>query len=189
MENLTNTTQLIRRYQGGDIAAREELLSRYLPLLKRWARGRLPQYARDLSDTDDLVQVTFMRAINRLDSFESERPGAFLGYLRTILLNLVREELRRRKTSPGAISLRESLPSPGPSAIEEMVGAQTLAAYEKALEGLSETKRLAVLMRVEFDMSYEQIAAELEQPSANATRMMVSRALDAVANELGHVRQ
>jgi RNA polymerase sigma-70 factor (ECF subfamily) len=52
------TVALIRRVRDGDSVARDTLLKRYLPALRRWAHGRLPASARDLSDTDDLVQVT-----------------------------------------------------------------------------------------------------------------------------------
>ena len=36
----------------------DALLRRFLPLLQRWAHGRLPRQMRDLNETDDLVQVT-----------------------------------------------------------------------------------------------------------------------------------
>src|SRR5690606_20789896 len=123
-------------------------------------------------ETDDLVQITFLRALNRLDEFESQRSGAFLAYLRTILMNAVREELRRRQSRPQPTVMSDSLPSLQPSAVEQAIGEQTLQAYEQALLRLPEEKRLGVIMRVEFNMSYEEIAAELERPSINATRMM-----------------
>lgn len=178
---LANTTQLLDAYKSGDQGARDQLVARYLPLLRQWAHGRLPSYGRDLSETDDLVQVTLLRALNQLDRFTPERPGAFLAYLRTILMNLVREELRRKKARPSTTSLEMSLPSDQRSVVEEAVGAEALEAYERALSKLSETKRLAVMMRVEFDMSFPEIASELDQPSANSTRMMVGRALAELA--------
>ena len=45
-----STQQLLHRIRAGDDAARERLLARYLPMLRRWAHGRLPSYARDLGD-------------------------------------------------------------------------------------------------------------------------------------------
>ncbi|MBX3698172.1 MAG: sigma-70 family RNA polymerase sigma factor [Dokdonella sp.] len=182
---LTNTTQLIRGYRDGDLAARDRLFERYLPILRRWAHGRLPAHGRDLAETDDLVQASFLRALGRLEEFEPERPGAFLAYLRTILMNQVREEIRRRGVRAQTSSLLDSLPSPQASLVEQMIGQQTLQTYEQALARLPETKRLAVMMRVEFAMSYEEIASELELPSANATRMMIVRALDELAQALG----
>ena len=177
-ETLSSTTQLLTRYRAGEESAANGLFERYMPILRRWARGRLPSHVRDLSETEDLLQVTFLRALKRLDDFESERPGSFLAYLRTILLNLVREELRRNSRRPASVSMIESLPGQHVSHVEQSIGRERLEAYEKALSKLSEVKRNAVIMRIEFGMSFEEIATELERPSANATRMMVSRALD-----------
>lgn len=182
---LINTTQLIRQFRGGDKTARDQLVERYLPLLRRWAHGRLPRVGRDLSETDDLVQITFIRALNRLGAFESEQPGAFFGYLRTILMNAIRDEMRRRKSRPDSNSLMDSLPSQQVSVVEEIVGSEVLSSYEYALSTLSEEKRLAVIMRVEFELSYGDIASELAQPSANSTRMMVTRAMAEVAEVMG----
>ena len=78
---LESTASLIQRAKKGDGQAREQLAARYLPLLQRWAHGRLPAKARRLQETNDLVQVTLMRALDRLDFFESTREGAFLAYL------------------------------------------------------------------------------------------------------------
>ena len=100
-------------------------------------------------------------------------------------MNQVREEIRRRGVRAQTSSLLDSLPSPQASLVEQMIGQQTLQTYEQALARLPETKRLAVMMRVEFAMSYEEIASELELPSANATRMMIVRALDELAQALG----
>ncbi len=94
------TIALIRRVQAGDADARELLLRRFLPLLQRWAHGRLPRQMRDLNETDDLVQVTLVKALARLDQFESAGPGAFLAYLRQALLNQVRDEIRRHQRRP-----------------------------------------------------------------------------------------
>ncbi|MEM9593763.1 MAG: sigma-70 family RNA polymerase sigma factor [Acidobacteriota bacterium] len=178
---LLSTTLLLRQYRDGEEAAADDLIARYLPILRRWARGRLPRRVRDLSETEDLLQMTFLRALKRLDDFESERPGALLAYLRTILLNLVREEIRRSGRRGREESLQDSQPAPQVSAVERLIGAERLAVYEQALGQLPELKRNAVIMRLEFGMSYQEIAAELERPSANAARMTVSRALDDLA--------
>src|SRR5690606_14000336 len=51
------TELLLRRIREGDDRARQALYDRSLPLLLRWAHGRLPHYARGTSDTEDLVQT------------------------------------------------------------------------------------------------------------------------------------
>ena len=178
---IKSTTMLLRQYREGESQARDELVTRYLPVMQRWARGRLPSYGRDLADTDDLVQVTFMRALNNLGRFDAQRPGAFLSYLRTILVNQVREELRRSRARPLADSISSEQPDTGLSAVELAVGRETVDAYEAALAQLPDEQRDAIIMRVEFGMTFPEIASELDRPSANSVRMLVSRGLTKVA--------
>ena len=174
MSDVHTTTQLLDRIGDGDAAARDALLARYLPRLRAWAHRRLPAHGRDLAETDDL-------ALNHLEDFESRRPGALLAWLRTILMNVVRDEIRHRRRMPEQVPVSESALVGEASAVEAAVGAETMQAYEAGLRRLDEDKRMAVIMRVEFGMGYEEIARELGRPSANATRMMIVRALQELA--------
>jgi RNA polymerase sigma-70 factor (ECF subfamily) len=181
---IESTARLLERVRGGDEIAREDLVARYLPLLRRWSHGRLPRSARDISDTDDLVQVALLRALNKVDGFVPRREGAFLAYLRSIVLNSVRDELRRVARRPGRSPLDERLPTMEPSLVERAIGRETLEVYEAALSTMSETQQEAVIMRIEFGCTYQEIADALGKPSANAARMAVSRALVVLAERM-----
>lgn len=181
---LDSTAYLIERVRGGDDDARDVLFARFLPVLKAWAHRRLPARARDLNETDDLVQVTLLRALRRLPEFEARREGAFLAYLRTILLNSVREEIRRSGRRGTPVELLEDLPDARRSIVEQVSGRQALERYESALAGLPEATQQAVLLRIEFDYSFEQVAAALGSPSAAAARMTVVRALRDLARAI-----
>ena len=50
---LTSTIDLLERFKQGDNQAVDLLVERSLPPLKRWARGRLPQWARGVAETQD----------------------------------------------------------------------------------------------------------------------------------------
>ncbi len=130
-----------------------------------------------MADTDDLVQVSLMRALEHLQDFEPRHEGAFLAYLRRIVLNAVRDELRRAGRRPPRTDLGDSLPQSGPSIVEEAIGRELVEAYEAALAVLPDEQREAVIMRIEFGYTYPEIAEALGRPSANAARMAVSRAL------------
>lgn len=178
---LESTRSLVLRAQGGDGGARERLAERCLPLLRRWARGRLPLHSRDLADTDDLVQTTLLRALENLEVVRVEHAGSFLAYLRTVLLNAVRDEARRT-TRRRELGLTK--PKPGdegevvlPEGLAPAVEPATVLDYERALGTLPELQRQAVVLRLEFGLTYPEIALELEAPSANAVRMMLSRAM------------
>ena len=181
-----STATLLVRVKNGDQLAREQLCSTYLPLLRRWAHGRLPAYARDLAETDDMVQNTLIRAMNKLDSFSSVREGAFLAYLRKILLNNIRMEIRRfsnqndllKQQFDGQDDLYQS------SALEQAIGTEVIEKYESALMKISEQAREAVILRVELGYSYPEIATAIECESANAARMIVARSLYKLAESM-----
>jgi len=179
---------LLQSVRDGDAAARERLAARYLPMLRRWARGRLPQGAREMLDTDDLVQITLLRALEKVEEFEPRREGAFLAYLRRIVLNSVRDEIRRVARRPGRTPLVEELPADGPSLLERAIGREAVEAYEAALATLPEEQQEAVVLRIEFGFTYPEIAEALCRPSANAARMMVSRALVRLAEVMDERR-
>src|SRR6516162_8872170 len=80
------TVDLVERAKAGDSEALNTLFSRFLPALRRWASGRLPRWSRDLMDTDDLVQETVVRAVKRIDRFESRHEGALQAYLRQAIV-------------------------------------------------------------------------------------------------------
>lgn len=182
--NPSATAVLLTRARGGDVEAREELFQRFLPILRRWAHRRLPLHARDLNETSDLVQITLLRALNRIDRFETRGEGAFLAYLRQILLNVVREEIRRSSRRGPHESLHETLASPYASVVERVIGAEQVERYQQALATLSEEQQQAVILRLEFGYTYEQIAEALDKPSTDAARMTVVRALAALARSI-----
>lgn len=183
--DLDSTVSLLARFRAGDEIARDRLLARYLPILRRWAHGRLPNYARQLADTDDLVQITLLRAFNQLGSFEPRGEGGFLLYLRRILLNALRDEIRRWRRAHSSGEPDVDIPDPGRSILEEVIGRDTVERYEAALVELTEEQREAVILRIEFDFKHEQIAEAIGKPTANAARMLVSRALVRVAEIMG----
>jgi RNA polymerase sigma factor (sigma-70 family) len=178
-----STATLLQHVRAGDLTARERLVARYLPMLRAWARGRLPHSARDLNDTQDLVQITLISALQQIDQFEAKHEGAFLAYLRTCLMNSIRMEIRRVGRRGVGEELDE-LALPG-SELSKRLGIEAAIDYERALGKLSPTRRESVILRFEFGMSFAEIAAAMEQPSANAAHMMVSRALLDLARELG----
>ena len=183
-QNEPPSVDLLRRAQEGDAAALDDLCTRYLSPLQRWASGRLPARARDYVDTDDIVQETMMRALTHVEGFEPRHPGAMQAYLRLAVMNRLRDEIRRVDRRPRVVDLDSNLTAAGPSPLENAIGSEALSRYEAALSRLGEEERAAVVARVEMRSSYAQIAAELGKPSPDAARMMVSRALLRLAEEM-----
>lgn len=181
---LEKTAVLLVRARDGDRAARESLALRYYGVLRRFAHGRLPGSARGMVDTDDMVQIAVMRALDRLDSFEPRREGAFLAYLRRILVNQIRDEMRRASRAPMVESVSDSLGDGTPSPLEELVGRESLERFETALARLRDKEREAIILRVELGFSHQEIADALGIRSANAARMFVTRAIATLAERM-----
>jgi len=135
-------------------------------------------------DTDDLVQETVVRAVKRIDQFESRHEGALQAYLRQAIVNRIRDEVRRAKRSPTSSVLDTNQSDPGVSPLEAAIGEEALQRYEAALARLRPEEREAIIARVEMDGSYQDVAQALGKPSADAARMAVSRALVRLAQEM-----
>jgi RNA polymerase sigma-70 factor (ECF subfamily) len=178
------TLDLLRRAQGGDRRALELLSERCMPRMRRWATGRLPGAARGVLDTDDLVQDTFVKAVRNLNTFEPRHEGAFQLYLRQAILNRIRDVARQVARRPEHFQLDGNERARQPSPLDHVVGRDVMDRYEAALDGLSEADQALVVLRLEMDYGYAEIAEAVGKPSANAARMAVSRAIVRLAEEM-----
>jgi RNA polymerase sigma-70 factor (ECF subfamily) len=175
------TAMLLHRIRAGDQDAKSALVARIDPLLKRFARGRVPRQLRAEQDTLDFVQSTWARVLDRIGEFDAREPGAFFSYLRVALVNGLREALRKQKYVGSSSEIQsERLEA-------EAVDPDDWVAWEQALESMEPPVRGLVLMRFEFGMSYGEIGLELGH-SPDAVRMQLTRALAKMA-QLGHVEQ
>ncbi len=186
--SLLATRELLRLAKQGDVRALDQLMSRYLPRLQRWASGRLPPYARSLLDTSDLVQDTLLRVLQGLDRVEVRGPGGFQAYVRQAVLNRIRDEVSWARRRPGPDGVPESLADRLPSPLESAIGADVLERYERGLARLDEEEREMLHLRIELDFDYETIAEMTGRPSRDAARMAVQRALSRLADAMGHER-
>jgi len=179
-----STSTLIERARAGDQQAMERLFDRHRKPLQRWASGRLPQWARDICDTDDLVQETLFRTFRRIGEFEPRHAGALQGYLRQAVLNRIREELRRKARHPDAVSLDDCEADRAESPLALAIGSEAVESYEQALARLKPDEREVIIARVEMGYTYEEISEVLDKPTADAARKAAQRALVRLAQEM-----
>jgi len=171
------TLYLLKRIRAGDGQARADLVQRIEPLLERFARGRVPSLLRHEQDTADLLQSTWLRVLDKLDGIRVDAPGDFFSYLRTVLLNGLREALRRHHRSP--IDAK-AVDSASDSMAAENVAIDDWLAYEQVLARLPQEQRVLLQMRFEFGMSFVEIAEEFDE-KPDAIRMRVNRAVQGIA--------
>jgi RNA polymerase sigma-70 factor (ECF subfamily) len=179
-----STFDLIDRARAGDQRAIDRLFARHLKPLQRWTRGRLPQWARDLADTEDLVQDVLLQTFKRIDTFEVRRVGALQAYLRQAVVNRIRDELRRKARQPEATELDGLELEPSPSPLEDAIGREAVDRYQRALQRLKPEEREAIIGRIEMGYSYDELAQILEKPSGEAARKTAQRALVRLAEEM-----
>ena len=182
-DDLESTVRLIDRARTGDPDALERLMQRHLGPLRRWARGRLPRWARDAADTDDLVQDTLLRTFKSLDDFEVRGAGALQAYLRTAIQNRVRDELRQKPPARGRRSRRprarpRSVPARGVDRTRKPRALRTRA-------GDTRTGRAGSHHRPDRNGVFVHgVADALQKPNADAARKAVQRAVVSLARHM-----
>ena len=179
-----STLQLLGKARAGDGEAIEWLFTRHLKPLQRWAAGRLPGWARDVADTDDLVQDALLHTFTKIGRFEARGAGGLQAYLRRAILNRVRDELRRKARRPGVTDLEGLAAASADSPLEQAIGSEAAECYERALGRLTPEEREAIIARVERGCSYEELAKALGKPTPDAARKAAHRALARLAEEM-----
>lgn len=167
---------LLRSAQSGNERAVEAIYRRYTPPLKRWAHGRLPRWARDLLDTEELVHEALTGTLQHLGNIEYPRAGALQAYMRRALKNRLLNEIERAKRKPLARTIGDEVEE-SPTPLEELVGKEAMDRFEKAFQILNESDQELIVARIEMAMTYEEVAEATGRASADAARMATSRAL------------
>ena len=127
----------------------------------------------DRARAEELAQDAFVRIAPKLG--ELDNPA---GYLRTVLVNLCRDDGRR--------SLRaRSIPPPPPRTPPEPPVPQTSTAVWTALQALPERQRTAVTLRFYLDLPDDQIAEHIGSRPATV-RSLVHRALATLKEAIPH---
>lgn len=189
MNGDTKTIDLIAQLRSGDRGALNHLVNRELPQLERFARGKIPAWARSATDTQDVVQNVLVRVLPRLSSWESEAPGALRAFLRKAVANHVVDEIRKARRRISSPELLEALPDPTPSPLAQAINAEALTELREALAQIPESDRRLLAARFASGYRYAQVAERLERPSANAARVGVERAIQRVARVMRRNRQ
>jgi RNA polymerase sigma factor (sigma-70 family) len=131
-------------------------------------------------DTEDLTQETFLRALDRLDSFQ---PGTRMrAWLLRIASNAFLDVCRKRQrvtVQPLAVDPPADVP-PAEQALET---AEQAALVRAALAELSETTRMVFHLRAQEDLSFREIA-ELVGTSEQAARWHMHQARSKLLKQL-----
>jgi RNA polymerase sigma-70 factor, ECF subfamily len=175
------SSRLLARARQGDASAAGLLVSRYLPGLRRWARGRLPRWIRTAADTTDLIHDAVLRTLGRIEGFDARRRHALGAYLREAVRNRIADEHRRVARRGLPRPLPEDVADAGPSPLDAAVAIETETRYRAALARLSPGDRELIVAHVELDYTHSQLGC-MTGRSPNAARMALRRALGRLAD-------
>jgi len=143
----------------------DDLYRRHAPAVLRFAWGLSGSRER----AEDIVSETFVRVLTRAPRIETRTALAYLlAVARNIFIDGVRKEWRE-------VPLPEQV-SAGDARVEERLDERArIAAALEAIGTLPEGERSAFLLRVDHELSYEEIAAALGI-SVVAAKVRVHRA-------------
>jgi RNA polymerase sigma-70 factor (ECF subfamily) len=175
---------LLRLAKAGDSRALNALFSRQQSALRKWARGRLPNWARSAVDTNDLVQEALVHTFKRIHSFEDRGRGALQSYLREAIRNRIRDELRKVGRQPIRAVLDEAIEDGSLSPFDRTLDSELMQRYKRKLAELTENEQQLVVGRIEMSYTYEQLALATGRETPDAARVALRRAVLKLARKM-----
>jgi len=179
---LAKDGDLVRRLRAREPKAMSDLYDRY----GRLAFSVVLRIVRNSAVTEDLVQETFIRVWNRVDSFDSER-GALGPWVLTVARNRAIDYLRSvdGRMQAGAVEL-EKLERPGYFADMDtsVLSIDRLRRLKSAFEKLNANQRSVIEMAYYEGMSQTEVAEKLQQP-LGTVKTWTRAALKILRDELG----
>jgi len=199
-DRLAATVQLLRRWKDGDPEAADHLYRRYFDRIHAVVRLRMGQRLRAKAESADIVQEAFLASLRGLGNFSYRDEGDFFHWLCKITENRIRDEAGRFAAQKRDMARERPLEGPRPSADSvygpihdvarwttpgtQLVRAEQLEQLERAIDDLPEVQREALLLVRYEGLSLKQ-AGQIMHRSADAVRMLVARAIVALAKRLG----
>ena len=156
----TERLLLVRYHELGDLAAREELVERFLPL----ARDLALRYTYTDEPFDDLLQVASLGLVKAIDRFDPERGTKFTSYAAPTILGELKRHFRDKGWSlhvPRDLQERTLAVSRATETLSKELGRSPKVREVAALLGCQVEQ---VLEAQEAAASYE--AASLDAPAA-----------------------
>jgi RNA polymerase sigma-70 factor (ECF subfamily) len=143
---------LIARWKAGDERAATLIVERHAAALARFVASQ-----GERSETEDVVQDTFVRAFGSLEGFRGE--SSLRTWLFTIARNLLRDRARARRGEGRAVAIEEEHAVTEHDALDRAVADETEARLIAASARLTPMQREVFALRVTEGMSYREIAA------------------------------
>ena len=160
--------ELIRAFRTGDGSAMEALFGRY----RRAVFGWLLRMSQDEGEAEDLHQEVWLKIIRGIDVYSS---GSFRAWLWRVVRNAAADRARKHVAEPildapleegaDAAAFVDQVPDDTVvSALTRLEEEERRAAVREAVDGLSRRLKEVVLLRVNGELKFQEIADILGLP-------------------------
>lgn len=148
-------TELVIEALGGDSDAFGSLVEKY----ERPIFNLAFRISGDYEDAMDITQTVFVKAFEKLDSFDPSRN--FFSWIYRMAVNESLNFVRRRSRT---VHVETDPPSRVPSPDESIVLEESRTLLQQALARLAEDYRVVIILRHFLDLSYRQIGEVIGIP-------------------------
>lgn len=186
IESENGDLSLVRRVQRGDKGAYDALVLKYQHKVLKLVR----RYVRDPSEAEDVVQDAFIKAYRALPNFRGD--SAFYTWLYRIAINTAKNSLVSASRRPISVDLdaQDAAAAELQSRLKDTDTPERLlltdeirSVVNRAIDGLPEDLRRAIVLREIEGLSYEDIAASMACP-VGTVRSRIFRAREAIDRHL-----
>ncbi len=184
---------LLERVRQGDVAAYNDMVTRY------WDRiyARVHQLLKNREDAEEVTQDAFIRAHRGLENFRGD--ASFSTWLYQIATNLAHNRywywFRRKRdqsisldqpiTDDGDMTLENVMPSEGEDPAAATLTHEFVDRVSECMSGLNEKHREVLVLRNVKNLSYEEIAEQLDI-SVGTVKSRIARARESLRELMGN---
>lgn len=159
IQNKWSDSELVSRYKDGNEKAFEILLHRH----KSRVFTAIYLIVKDRYIAEDLLQETFIKAINTIRGGRYNEEGKFLPWISRIAHNLAIDHFRKEKRYPEIIledgsPLLNSMQFAEESIEDKQIMIDTAAHLRELIKELPEEQKQVLIMRHYLKMSFQEIA-------------------------------
>ena len=170
---------LMARIASGEQSAMEELIGLWkMPLFRFFLRS-----LNHHEDAEDLTQRVFIRIYRSSERYQAK--AKFSTWVFTIARNLLIDEIKKRNRRPQMV-FDEHIEKVGDG--EDRHSEELTEILIRHLDSLPENHRSALLLRVQRELSYREIA-EVMQTSEASVKTWIHRARLELRQSLSNLRQ
>jgi RNA polymerase sigma-70 factor (ECF subfamily) len=183
MELQGDLRQWIGRAQAGDRGALDWLFQQHRGPLEAIVRRRLGRHLRQEIEVEDVLQETFLKAMQSIGSYRDQGQDSFLNWLRGIAENLLLYWARQHQRARCIPMDREVGKSCTPPS-REMRREERFERLQEVLSQLSPEHREVILMARVEGIPTQEIARRLGR-SAAAVKQLLWRAIQKLGDRFG----